>query len=210
MILIRGVPLYIPITLYTAVDCGTLLPPVNGVVDQSQGTQFRAVALYSCQEGYVLTPAESASRTCTDTGKWSGSEPKCESEYQKTGLYCVLPSSEQCCGFYHFSFSSLPSHPSLSFTPLPLPSPPIPLSSPPPPLPHLHTLSANSVRDATIDCGDLSPPTNGEVVLLNSSTGEGALAQYRCRAGYMVVGMEIRQCQMSGKWDGEAPMCIGE
>ena len=84
VILIRGVSSFHPRAYTTAVDCGTLLPPVNGIVDQSQGTQFRAVALYSCQDGYVLTPAESESRTCTDTGEWSGSEPTCESECQKT------------------------------------------------------------------------------------------------------------------------------
>ena len=122
-------------------------------------------------------------------------------------VYCRHLNNVVVSTTFHFlPFPLIPLSPSLLSPSLPHPSPSLLLS----PLPHLHTLSANSVRDATIDCGDLSPPTNGEVVLLNSSTGEGALAQYRCRAGYMVVGMEIRQCQMSGKWDGEAPMCIGE
>lgn len=90
MLLIRGVLLHIPIAcIYTAVDCGTLLPPVNGILDQSQGTQFRAVALYSCQEGYVLTPPEAASRTCRDTGEWSGSEPTCEREFQYINMAVI-------------------------------------------------------------------------------------------------------------------------
>ena len=67
-----------PLNLAAGVDCGPLSPPVNGVVDQSRGTRFTDETLYTCLEGYVLTPSDSQIRICTETGQWSGSDPTCD------------------------------------------------------------------------------------------------------------------------------------
>ena len=63
------------------VNCGSLNPPVNGVIDQSEGTLFMDVTFYSCLTGYVLSPPEAASRVCTAIGEWSDRNPTCECEY---------------------------------------------------------------------------------------------------------------------------------
>ena len=62
----------------TAVDCGTLGNPANGVVSVST-TTYNSVATYSCNTGHTLTGDDM--RTCLDTGSWSDSEPTCIGEY---------------------------------------------------------------------------------------------------------------------------------
>ena len=60
---------------HTAVDCGPLSDPANGAVDLSDGTEFGATAVYSCDAGYILSGT--STRDCLDTGLWSGVEPTC-------------------------------------------------------------------------------------------------------------------------------------
>ena len=59
------------------VDCDSLDNPVNGQVDNSNGTIFDSTATYSCNDGFNLTG--SALRTCRADGLWFPSiEPVCE------------------------------------------------------------------------------------------------------------------------------------
>jgi hypothetical protein len=57
------------------VDCGPLGAPANGAVS-APATTFGSVATYSCSSGYRLVG--DASRTCTETAVWSGTEPRCD------------------------------------------------------------------------------------------------------------------------------------
>ena len=61
---------------HTAKDCGTLSDPANGDVDLSDGTEFEALAVYSCDAGYKLSTEPL--RECLYTGSWSGVEPTCD------------------------------------------------------------------------------------------------------------------------------------
>ena len=61
---------------HTAKDCGPLSDPANGDVDLSEGTEFGASAMYSCDDGYILSGT--STRNCLDTGLWSGVEPTCD------------------------------------------------------------------------------------------------------------------------------------
>ncbi len=54
-------------------------------------------------------------------------------------------------------------------------------------------------------CDNLSDITNGSVVL--SGTNVGSTATYNCENGYFLVGMEQRQCQNNGQWNGTEPYC---
>ena len=56
--------------------CGPLPPPANGSVDTSSGTTAGSVALYSCDQGLVLTG--SAARVCGGKGLWTPAPPTCE------------------------------------------------------------------------------------------------------------------------------------
>ena len=55
-------------------NCGTLNNPSNGQVLQ-QGNGIGSFATYSCSEGYEIQGANR--RICTNTGMWSGSNPRC-------------------------------------------------------------------------------------------------------------------------------------
>ncbi len=62
-----------------AVDCGQLMPPVNGLVDTTGGTVFEREAVYSCREGYEVNGP--TTRQCLASGQWNGMEPTCSCEY---------------------------------------------------------------------------------------------------------------------------------
>ena len=57
-------------------DCGALRNPVNGQVNDTNGTIFGQTATYSCNTGYNLVG--NSTRMCQATGVWTGSAPSCE------------------------------------------------------------------------------------------------------------------------------------
>ena len=67
-----------PLYYSLGVSCGSLNAPTNGHVNTTGGTSFEDVAMYSCDEGYMLNGT--VVRTCQADGQWNGSEPTCESE----------------------------------------------------------------------------------------------------------------------------------
>ena len=69
-------------TSLTAVDCGNLTDPANGIVNHTAGTTFGQTATYSCDTDYNLVGDRA--RTCQATGNWSGNAPTCE------GMYIVI------------------------------------------------------------------------------------------------------------------------
>ncbi|XP_064388263.1 uncharacterized protein LOC135336419 isoform X3 [Halichondria panicea] len=58
------------------IECSALSSPSNGNVDTSFGTTAGNVALYSCDEGLVLTG--SPARICDNNGLWTPNAPTCE------------------------------------------------------------------------------------------------------------------------------------
>ena len=57
-----------------ASDCGSLIPPLNGMIETS-GTKFGDFAEYSCIPGFSLVGERT--RTCGHSGVWSGVDPVC-------------------------------------------------------------------------------------------------------------------------------------
>ena len=60
---------------YSAVNCPDLAGPANGQVVPS-GSIPASTATYTCNSGYRLNG--DSSRTCQDSGEWSGTAPTCE------------------------------------------------------------------------------------------------------------------------------------
>jgi hypothetical protein len=56
-----------------------------------------------------------------------------------------------------------------------------------------------------IDCGELAAPDNGTVEA--TSTIYGSEATYFCNEGADLLGEAVRECQATGAWSGEAPVC---
>ncbi len=65
----------------------------------------------------------------------------------------------------------------------------------------MHTLSLTTV----VDCGPLTAPANGNVVV--QSTTFGSTASYSCVLGYILEGPEERFCGVDGQWSDTEPVC---
>lgn len=62
------------------VDCGKVLPVLNGAVEYVNGTtHFGSEITYSCTKNYRLNGV--SKRYCLDNGQWSDATPKCEGDY---------------------------------------------------------------------------------------------------------------------------------
>ncbi|MDH5671915.1 MAG: hypothetical protein OEZ06_07170 [Myxococcales bacterium] len=59
---------------------------------------------------------------------------------------------------------------------------------------------------SAVDCGALSPPTNGHVGT-PAGTTYGQEASYACDLGYALSGDASRRCESDGTWSGGAPSC---
>ena len=62
---------------------------------------------------------------------------------------------------------------------------------------------------AGITCPSLSNPSFGSVTVTGVSIGD--TATYSCNSGFILVGVEVRTCQLVGAgvavWSGAAPIC---
>ncbi len=66
---------------FVVIDCGNLNNPDNGRVEMNL-TVFTSRAVYSCNQGYMISPAGAATeRVCRIDGTWGGKEPTCQCEY---------------------------------------------------------------------------------------------------------------------------------
>ena len=66
----------------------------------------------------------------------------------------------------------------------------------------------NIVIYLAVDCGNVDPPSNGDVNA--PETTFQAVATYSCVSGYSLVGDSIQTCQANGGWSGQIPQCNRE
>ena len=66
----------------------------------------------------------------------------------------------------------------------------------------------NIVIYSAVDCGNVDPPSNGNVNA--PETTFQAVATYSCVSGYSLVGDSIQTCQANGGWSGQIPQCNRE
>jgi formylglycine-generating enzyme required for sulfatase activity len=174
------------------VDCGTLAAPANGGVNTPSGTARGATATYVCDNGYALSGA--ATRTCQDTGDWSGRAPSCNpvdcgvlanptngavqtpsttfggtASYSCSSGYLLVGDVTRTCQATGVWSGSVP-------------------------------------QCEAVDCGTLANPGNGTVAIPDGTT-LNATATYSCSSGFTLVGGRTRTCQASGAWSGSAPTC---
>ncbi len=75
-------------TYFTAVDCGNLTVPMNGMVDTSSGTTFMNTATYTCNDGYRLIGDHT--RMCQANATWSGTAPICNCKSIYHCMYTLI------------------------------------------------------------------------------------------------------------------------
>lgn len=98
--------------LFTVVQCPTMEPISNGVLDNVTSQGLNDNITYSCVEGYELVG--SATRTCQLYGNWSGSEPYCQGNchsLQAAKIIHMLVKSFTLCYHSLDHYSSYKLHP---------------------------------------------------------------------------------------------------
>lgn len=64
------------------------------------------------------------------------------------------------------------------------------------------------ISPLAVDCGPLTPPTNGDVLVFNTTLAHPAT--YSCNVGFKISGQKFRVCTINGSWSGREPTCKGD
>ena len=174
----------------TDVDCGSLSSPTNGQVSLITIT-FGSVATYSCDNGYCLNGQSMT--ICQADGTWSGSTPTCA--IVDCGQLDDITSGQVTLSTTTYGSSGTYSCDS-GYT----------LNGP-----NSTTCQADGTWSGCVsscdlvDCGLVTAPTNGVVIL--SSTTYPSVATYGCSTGYQLSGQNTQTCQADGTWSGNKPTC---
>ncbi|XP_037529106.1 CUB and sushi domain-containing protein 2 [Rhipicephalus sanguineus] len=188
----------------TAKTCSSPLPIPNGVVDVPPGSKLavNTKAEYRCNTGYQLVGV--AERFCQMDGTWSGQEPYCQAAFPTTtcpplgpivhgevtveaGPIHVNTRAEYRCDIDYTLIGDKERFCQLNGT-----------WSGKEPICH----------DANADTCPAPPPiANGAFDIAPGPIVVRTRIEYRCNAGYALVGQKERVCQLDGSWTGTAPVC---
>ena len=72
------------ICIYLAIQCGNATEVTHGKIVYPNGTQENQVALYTCDDGYVLEGPDML--RCNATGHWTPDAPVCEASGKMLNL----------------------------------------------------------------------------------------------------------------------------
>lgn len=148
---------------------------------------------FSCDEGFQLIGATDA--VCRKDRSWSGEIPLCE-PISCASLPDVIHGSMECSdGFEHNSVCRFWCKPG-------------------------HILDGSAARTCSlgrswtgtptrclpVSCGVSEKPRNGRM-RCSDEDKYTSVCQFKCRAGYELIGSKERVCQEDGKWSGTRPMC---
>lgn len=177
------------------IDCG--VPPLisNGSWQLlGNTTYYESTVEYSCKETYkVEGPVR---RMCLENSTWSGEEPIC------VEMSCGKPETQNrkmVVEGQNFSFGGVVHYSCV-------------------PGYHLkgqltRTCQKNGQWSGAmpscivVDCKHPSVVLNGRGFLVNGTTTFGSIVEYECLPNFKMVGTPVRQCLVSGYWNGQEPRC---
>ncbi|XP_052820119.1 sushi, von Willebrand factor type A, EGF and pentraxin domain-containing protein 1-like [Mya arenaria] len=184
-----------PLPNCTIYDCGEPYL-TDGVVNTSNGTQYEATAYFSCNDGYLLTGSPDA--TCNATGQWDNPlHTTCSL------VDCFTPDEISNGNVFTSSMTTFGHNATYTC------SEGYNLTGA-----HIRTCQGNGSWSfdtpscLLVECGDLLPPTNGNIAV-STGTTFGQQAVYSCQHGYDLNGANTRTCTANGTWSGSPPGCIG-
>ncbi|XP_042642275.1 P-selectin isoform X2 [Tyto alba] len=186
----------------TAVTCPVLRAPDRGELNCSHlhgNFTFGSTCAFSCQTGFVLMGPET--RECTATGTWTGDAPRCEA------ITCpVLNAPNQGklnCSHLHgdFTFGSTCAFScQTGFALMGLESRECTATG---------TWTGDAPRCEAIACPVIRAPVRGEMNCshLHGNFTFGSTCAFSCQAGFVLTGLESRECTATGTWTGDTPQC---
>ena len=80
--MISYVSLLLPLTIHTAIDCGSPPAPDNGRIVMLNMTTFGSMVTYECNENYFFGNGTEPSRTCESSGEWSNEDIQCSKFFE--------------------------------------------------------------------------------------------------------------------------------
>ncbi|KAJ8277984.1 hypothetical protein GJAV_G00082450 [Gymnothorax javanicus] len=180
----------------TAVKCPSLDEPTGGsILCSSDDMSYDNSCSFSCNEGFILTGAESV--RCSETGEWSDQTPvctavKCPLLDEPTGGSILCSSDEMIYG----DTCSFSCNEGFILT------------------------GAESVRcsetgewsDQTpvctaVKCPLLDEPTGGSILCSSDEMIYGDTCSFSCNEGFILTGAESVRCSETGEWSDQTPIC---
>ena len=172
-------------------------PAAAGASLSFDATSYQSLAVYQCDEGWLMSPIDGAIRYCNENGEWSGVTPICTLIDCGTPLSLENGSSSYDATTYGGEVSYTCE---VGYVILPVQG---------------ATQSCRSDGEwhgptaicNPVDCGTPSGATNGSVAF--TSTGYDDAATYQCNTGFVMGAAESGQrvCLANGYWSGSAPLC---
>ncbi|XP_041573685.2 P-selectin isoform X5 [Taeniopygia guttata] len=185
-----------------ATACPVLSAPDQGEMNCSHlhgDFTFGSTCAFSCQKGFVLMGPES--RECTATGIWTGDATRCEA------ISCPVLSApdqgEMRCSQLHgnFTYGSMCAFScQTGFALVGLQSRECTA---------LGTWTGDTPHCEAISCPVLSAPDQGEMRCshLHGNFTYGSMCAFSCQTGFVLVGLQSRECTALGTWTGDTPHC---
>ncbi|XP_009700707.1 PREDICTED: P-selectin [Cariama cristata] len=186
----------------TAITCPVLSAPDRGELNCSHlhgNFAFGSTCAFSCQMGFALMGSEL--RECTATGTWTGDAPRCEA------ITCPVLSApdwgELNCSHLHrdFAFGSTCAFScQMGFA----------LTGPESrECTAMGTWTGDSSQCEAITCPVLSAPDRGKLNCshLHGDFAFGSTCSFSCQTGFVLMGLESRECTAMGTWTGDTPRC---
>uniref|UniRef100_A0A8U8BGD1 Uncharacterized protein n=1 Tax=Geospiza parvula TaxID=87175 RepID=A0A8U8BGD1_GEOPR len=160
---------------------------------------YGSMCAFSCQTGFALVGLQS--RECTATGTWTGDTPHCEA------VTCpVLRAPEKGelnCSHLHgdFTFGSTCAFSCQKGFVLKGPESRECTAT--------GTWTGDATRCEAIACPVLRAPEKGEMHCshLHGNFTYGSTCAFSCQKGFVLKGLESRECTAMGIWTGDTPHC---
>lgn len=200
------------------VDCGKVLPVLNGAVEYVNGTtHFGSEITYSCTKNYRLNGV--SRRYCLDNGQWSDATPKCEEircpepVYAEHGILSVTGNDRMYgrtlirtgtpensnTGATSYKIGALAKYRCERGYKV--------VGEPLSTCEDNGKWSGEVPRCVYVDCSKPEHIQHGRYTLTSNATYYGAAALYECDGNFELDGFARRLCLENGTWSSDTPVC---
>ncbi|MBN3309138.1 SRPX2 protein, partial [Amia calva] len=201
------------------IRCHVLPLIYHGTYSCSNGVAVDSRCDYTCAPGYQIEGDRS--RTCLESGRWTGSEPTC-TDNEPPKIKCPMsrvkvaePDKLTAKVSWDPPIVKDTADPTLIDISLVGPQPGSEFKE------GIHIIRYRVydqarnrafckfiVRVEVRRCPVLKPPLHGYLTCSSDGNNYGATCEYACEGGYERRGAPTRVCQFSRSWSGSPPVCV--
>ncbi|XP_019147424.3 P-selectin isoform X3 [Corvus cornix cornix] len=185
-----------------AIACPVLSAPEQGERNCSHlhgDFTFGSMCAFSCRMGFALMGSDS--RECTATGKWTGDAPRCEAI--KCSALTIPKMGQAACSHLHgdFAFGSTCAFSCHKGFVLMGPESRECTAT--------GTWTGGPTDCKAISCPVLAPPRRGQLSCshVHGNFTYNSTCTFSCEEGFVRMGAEMLQCEATGNWTREPPVC---